>query len=231
MKYTTIFFDLDDTLIDTALNSKQVLEEVYTDYTINRYYPAFDDFFNKYQGINLHLWDQYEQNLISKEDLKKGRFQQALRDFTSITTEQSLDMNNDFMGRVSNKTNVIDGVVNILEYLKPKYHLYIISNGFVEVQDKKIKNAGLDSYFKNVFLSDHVGKNKPHPLIFNYALKKADTTSKDCIMIGDNINTDIIGAKNLGIDQIWFNPKNKADTDNIAPTYTVESLKDIREIL
>lgn len=231
MKYTTIFFDLDDTLIDTSLNSKQVLEEVYTDYTINKYYPTFDDFYNKYQSINLHLWDQYEQNLISKEELKKGRFQQSLREFTSITTEQSLEMNNDFMGRVSDKKNIIEGVENILEYLQPKYHLYIISNGFLEVQDKKIKNAGLDTYFKDVFLSDHVGKNKPHPLLFNHALKKANTTSNDCVMIGDNISTDIIGAKNLGIDQIWFNPKNTKDTDKIEPTYTIRTLNDIRTIL
>lgn len=231
MKYTTIFFDLDDTLIDTALNSKQVLEEVYTDYTINKFYPTFDDFYTKYQRINLHLWDQYEQNLISKEELKKGRFQQALSEFTTISTEQSLEMNSDFMGRVSNKKNIIEGVEAILEYLKPKYHLYIISNGFLEVQDKKIKNAGLDSYFKDVFLSDHVGKNKPHPLLFNHALKKAGTTSEDCIMIGDNINTDIIGAKNLGIDQIWFNPQDTKDINNIAPTYTVKVLNDIKAIL
>lgn len=231
MKYTTIFFDLDDTLIDTALNSKQVLEEVYMDYSIHKYYSAFDDFYKKYQSINLHLWDQYEQNLISKEELKKGRFEQSLRDFTSISTEQSMEMNNDFMGRVSNKKNIIEGVETILDYLQPKYLLYIISNGFLEVQDKKIKNAGLDSYFKGVFLSDHVGKNKPHPLIFNHALKEANTTSTDCIMIGDNINTDIIGAKNLGIDQIWFNPKDMKDAGNIAPTYTVKTLHDIRTIL
>ena len=231
MKYTTIFFDLDDTLIDTALNSKQVLEEVYTDYTINNYYSTFEDFYHKYQSINLHLWDQYEQNLISKDELKKGRFQQALGEFTAISTEQSLDMNNDFMGRVSNKTNIIEGVENILDYLKPKYRLYIISNGFLEVQDKKIKNAGLASYFKDVFLSDHVGKNKPHPLLFNYALKEAGTTIEDSIMIGDNINTDIIGAKKLGIDQIWFNPKDITDTNNIAPTYTIKALNDIKAIL
>ncbi|MBD8347455.1 MULTISPECIES: YjjG family noncanonical pyrimidine nucleotidase [unclassified Dysgonomonas] len=231
MKYTTIFFDLDDTLIDTALNSKQVLEEVYTDYTIDKYYPSFNDFYQKYQSINLHLWDQYEQNLISKEELKTGRFKQALNDFTSISTEQSLEMNNDFMGRVSNKKNIIEGVEDILEYLQPKYHLYIISNGFLEVQDKKIKNAGLDSYFKDVFLSDHVGKNKPHPMIFNYALKESSTSSTDCIMIGDNINTDIIGAKNIGIDQIWFNPKSMVDSSNVAPTYTVKTLNDIKTIL
>lgn len=231
MKYTTIFFDLDDTLIDTALNSKQVLEEVYTDYTINKYYPVFEDFYHKYQSINVRLWDQYEQNLISKEELKRERFQQALQEFTTISTDQSLEMNNDFMGRVTNKTNIIEGVQNILEYLKPKYRLYIISNGFLEVQDKKIKNAGLESFFTDVFLSDHVGKNKPHPLIFNYAVKEAGTTIENSIMIGDNINTDIIGAKNLGIDQIWFNPKDMADKNNIAPTYTVRILNDIKAIL
>lgn len=231
MKYTTIFFDLDDTLIDTTLNSKQVLEEVYIDYTINKYYPTFDDFYNKYQSINLHLWDQYEQNLISKKELKTGRFQQTLKDFTSITSEQSLEINNDFMGRVSNKSNIIDGVKPILEYLHSKYHLYIISNGFLEVQDKKIKNAGLELYFKDVFLSDHVGKNKPHPLIFNHALNKTGSNCKECIMIGDNIHTDIIGAKNLGIDQIWFNPKSLNDSGNIAPTYTIKALKEIETIL
>lgn len=231
MKYTTIFFDLDDTLIDTVLNSKQVLADIYTDYAFNKYYPTFEDYFNKYKIINLHLWDQYEQNLISKKSLMEDRFALTLQGYRDITVEESLEINKDFMERVSNKKNIIEGAHTILEYLTPKYDLYIISNGFEEVQGKKIKHATLDTYFKGVFLSDSVGKNKPHPAIFNYALKEANATIENCIMIGDNINTDIIGAKNIEMDQIWFNPKSMVDTNNIVPTHTIKKLEEIKHIL
>lgn len=231
MKYTTLFFDLDDTILDTVQNSKDALQELYSDYKFSNYFPDFDSFYSRYQSINLHLWDLYEQNQIEKNYLMTERFAKTLEGLQDISKDKSLEMNNDFMGRVSTRKNIIDGAIEILEYLQPKYKMFVVSNGFTEVQDKKISNAGVGSYFQKVILSDNVGKNKPHPVIFNYALQEACVASANCIMIGDNIKTDIIGAKNSGIDQIWFNPKGLEDTDNIAPNYTIQTLNQLRNIL
>lgn len=231
MKYTTIFFDLDDTILDTAQNSKNAVKEIFTDYKFDQYFATFDDFWNKYQAINTNLWHLYEHNQIDKDYLMSQRFAQTLADYTQIGNEKSLEINGDFMNRVSNRKDIVGGAIEILEYLKPKYQLHIISNGFIEVQDKKIKNAGVLDYFKQVILSEHVGKNKPHPDIFNYALKITNAEKDSSIMIGDNINTDIAGAKNSGIDQIWFNPRKQEDINQISPNYTIYSLDQIKQIL
>lgn len=230
-KYTTIFFDLDDTLIDTVKSGREGLEDIYHDYNLSNYFPLFDDFHAKYQKINLHLWDLYEHNLIDKETLKSQRFMETLEDYKTLSIQDSLNMNEQFMANVSSKKNVIEGAIDILDYLYPKYQMHILSNGFKEVQDHKVEKAGMLSYFKNIILSDHIGKNKPHPLIFQHALDKANATTENSIMIGDNIKTDITGAKNSNIDQIWFNPKQKPDENKVQPTYQISRLEEIKAIL
>lgn len=230
-KYTTIFFDLDDTLIDTVKSGREGLEDLYSDYNLSNYFPSFVEFHAKYQKINLHLWDLYEHNLIDKETLKTQRFQETLEGYQTLSVKQALDMNDRFMTNVSSKKNIIEGAIEVLEYLYPKYEMHILSNGFKEVQDNKIERAGMHFYFKNIILSDHIGKNKPHPLIFEHALKKANADTKETIMIGDNIKTDITGAKNSNIDQIWFNPQSKLDENNVAPTFQINKLEELKSIL
>ncbi len=231
MKYTTIFFDLDDTLIDTEQNSRDSLKDIYTDYQFSNYFPSLDDFTKKYMQINLHLWDLYEHGHITKDTLQTERFKQTLEGFISLSPEQSLDINHDFLARTTIKKNVIGGVKEVLEYLYPKYPLYILSNGFEEIQERKMQTAELKPYFKKVILSDHIGKNKPHPDIFLHALKEANSTHTNSIMIGDNIRTDITGAKNSEIDQVWYNPQNLSDEYNVSPTYTIQNLEELKNIL
>lgn len=231
MKYTTIFFDLDDTLIDTAQSGKEGLKDIYKQYKLENYFPLFDEFYNRYQKINLNLWDLYEHGKIDKQELKTERFQKTLEGYINLTAQQALNLNEEFMQLVSSKKNNIEGAIEILEYLQPKYRLHILSNGFKEIQDYKIEKAGMSSYFTHVVLSDHIGKNKPHPLIFEHALLKANTDSASSIMIGDNIKTDITGAKNSKMDQVWFNPHGKEDIEDIHPTYQIKKLEELRNIL
>lgn len=231
MKYTTIFFDLDDTLIDTAQSNKEALQDIFAKYSLSKYYDNFDSFYNKYKKINNHLWDLYAENKITKEKLKSERFMNTLKGHWEISIEQSLDINEEFLAIVNTKKNVIDGAIEILEYLAPKYKLYILSNGFEEVQDKKIAKAEMESYFAKVILSDHIGVNKPNPEIFKHALEMAQASNKETIMIGDNINTDILGAKNSQIDQVWYNPHKLVDEQSINPTYTIAKLDELKNIL
>ena len=228
--YTTIFFDLDDTLWDTHGNAKLCLNELYNEYQINRFYPTFNDFHKIYSQRTEVLWSNYSKGTIDKPTLIQSRFRCPFIDFDEPTDEMADNMNRDFFERIATKTGLIEGTIDLLEYLHGKYKMHIISNGFSELQDKKINGAGLGKFFDKVILSDAVGVNKPNPIIFNHLLNEAKVPQSEVIMIGDNIDTDIAGAQNSGIDQIWFNPTN-SNNNGISPTYTVQRLEEIKQIL
>jgi putative hydrolase of the HAD superfamily len=231
MKYTTVFFDLDDTLVDTLQNSKEALIELYAEYKIDRFFVSFEAFFEVFVRTNIHLWNLYEHNHIDKQTLKEERFKQALDGFWYLTSKESFEMNEDFLTKVSNKRNIIHGVNQMLEYLYPKYQLYILSNGFEEVQAKKLDSVKLTHYFKKIILSDHIGINKPDAQLFIHALNEAKISNAQAIVVGDNINTDIIGAKNSNIDQVWYNPRKVIDHTGVKPTYSIHELCELRDIL
>lgn len=230
MKYTSIIFDLDHTLLDTEQNNKEAIEEVYHYYSFDKYYKTFDEFYSIYLPHNLDLWRKYEQKKVSKDDMMLLRFYTPFVHIEGLTSEKALIINNDYLDRVSYKGKVIDGAFEILDELKPRFPLYILSNGFNEVQYKKMDSAGLTPYFEKIILSDHIGINKPDPALFDYALKEIGTKAEESVMIGDNWNSDIMGAKSAGIDQIWFNPQNESPK-GYTPTYTIQKLSEIKDIL
>lgn len=230
MKYTTIFIDLDDTLIDTVDNTIQTLKEMYADYGFEKYFGSYENFFTVFQTNNLANWHAYERNLITKDQLIKARFLGVFRNIDDVKDEEALKINEDYIDRIVRKDKLIEGAIDLLDYLKSRYKISTISNGFTEMQFRKIESAGLTSYFDKVILSDEVGINKPDPKIFHHALREAGIVKEEALMIGDNYFSDITGAYNSGIDQIWFNPGNKPEA-GIKPTYTVKSLSDIKNIL
>ena len=231
MKYTDILLDLDDTLIDTVRNTEITVNEIYNDYNLFTYFDSFPAFFSFYHANVSKLWDMYNKGQITKDEIQMERFAVSLRNTTLLSEDEIRTINEDYIRRIMLKDTLIEGAIDILDYLKPKYKIHILSNGFSEMQYKKMESAGISQdYFENIILSDVVGANKPHPDIFKYALNKINAGLKRVIMIGDNLQTDISGAYNSGIDQIWFNPKNKVSND-IQPTYTVGSLSEIKGIL
>lgn len=231
MKYTDILIDLDDTLIDTARNTKETLREIYNDYLFEKYFDTFDNFFSLYHGNVSKLWDMYNKGEISKEGIQNERFAVSLRHMEGFDDKRIQTINNDYIGRIMKKEAIVDGAIELLDYLKPKYRIHILSNGFTEMQYTKMESAGLSlDYFDNVVLSDKVGVNKPHPEIFRYTIEKAGAKPDETIMIGDNILTDIKGAYDSNIDQIWFNPENKT-AEKFEPTHTVRKLSEIKNIL
>ena len=203
MKYKSLFIDLDDTLWDTYHNNKECLEEVYTAHHFDRYYASFEAFFEIYWPHNNLLWEQYRNNEIDRQTLIIERFR---------------------------KTRLVPGAIELLEYLRPSYRMYILSNGFREVQFKKLCNSGLAPYFKRMILSEDACIQKPHKEIFDFALKNTNSRRSESLMIGDSWEADIIGAHNSKIDQLWLNPKGLPAKEFI-PTYTVGSLEEIKRIL
>ncbi len=248
MCYRDLFIDLDDTLWDIHRNGKECLEAIYVDYGYGKYYPGFEDYYDVYMRNNNRLWGLYRDGVIQKEELIVERFLAPVSEFGITDLEYAKRLNDDFLERTTRKTGLIDGTMELLEYLKPKYRMHILSNGFTEVQHKKIGNSGLRPYFDTVILSEEVGVNKPHPGMFTHALERAGARREQTVMIGDSWEADIVGAYRSGIDQIWLNPTGEVPTGAVLmgktnaeevslgeafviPTYTVGSLKEIKEIL
>ena len=142
MAYKNLFIDLDDTLWDTYHNNKECLEEIYTDYRLGRYYASFEAFYAYYMPYNLSLWAKYRAGEIDRQFLIVERFLHILRPMGIEDKKQALAMNHDFLMRTTTKSRIIPGAKELLEYLHPRYRLFILSNGFREVQYKKLCSAG-----------------------------------------------------------------------------------------
>lgn len=229
-KYKHLFFDLDRTLWDFEKNSEEVFRDMYRVLKLRRNgVKDFDEFFTTYRSVNHDLWDLYREGKIDKEFLNFQRFYQTLFEYGIENKALAEEMAKKYVEWSPLKTHLFDGTFELLDYLKSKYHLHIITNGFEEVQTVKLRESKLEPYFEQVIISETTPVKKPHPKIFQYAMHLAKANVEDCLMIGDDIDTDIKGAAGVGMDQIWTNfTKDKSD---FKPTFEVETLLEIKEIL
>lgn len=228
-----IFIDLDDTLWATYLNSKESLHDVYINNHWEEIEPDFDSFWMRYWSTNESLWDEYRQGKITKYELKMTRIRRVFEGKKEWTDEEVMQFNEQFLKQTSTKTRLIEGALDTLAYLHRYYRIYILSNGFREVQRAKIELSGIAPYIDRIILSEDAGINKPHRKIFQYAFSVTNTRACESIMIGDSWEADIIGAFNAGIASIWFNP-NQIPLPNNAPqhpTHTISRLEELRHIL
>ena len=231
IKYKSLFFDLDDTLWDTYHNNKECLEEIYDVYSFGQHYHSFEAFFSIYWPNNEMLWAKYRNHEIDRRTLITERLLYMLRPMGIDSEEYALKINKDFLFRTTKKTKIVDGAIELLKYLYPKYRLFILSNGFREIQSLKMLNSGLAPYFERIILSEDISIQKPHKEIFDFALKNTNSRRVESLMIGDSLEADIVGAQNAKIDQMWLNIKNLPPNNNIIPTFSVHSLAEIKEIL
>lgn len=231
MVYKDLFFDLDHTLWDFELNSKETMQELY----INHHIAAlgitdFDTFFNIYTAHNHRLWDRYAKGFIKQEELRWKRIYLSLLDFKIANEQLSKDMSLEFLQILPTKKKLFPHTIEILNYLKEKdYKMHLITNGFESVQIQKIKNAEIAHYFNEVVTSETSNSLKPNKEIFEFALKSSNATLSESIMIGDNETADIQGGINIGMDTVFVNHLKVAPT--LPATYTITHLKELEEIL
>jgi putative hydrolase of the HAD superfamily len=196
---------------------------------ISRGIPGLDSFLEKYKDYNDMLWGLYRENKIKKEVLNIRRFEVTLNAFGIDDLVLATNIAEDYVSISPRKKNLFPGAVEGLNFLKSKgYPLHIITNGFEEVQFSKLHNSGLNHFFTTITTSEEAGVKKPEPGIFHLALKKAAAMSKESIMIGDDINVDIEGARNIGMDQVLFNPLKNHHEAEI--NFEMHSWKEIEEI-
>lgn len=230
MAYKNVFFDLDRTLWDFQKNSEQTLLEL-----TNRYFPNnrlnFSEFLDTYYRINEALWVKYRNGEITKQFLRTTRFKQTFNELNVETNGSICDnISEDYIIESPIKTIVFPGTFEVLTYLKDKgYRLFLITNGFKEVQVKKIKHSKLENYFEKMITSDEAGYQKPDKRIFEHALKSTNSKKTESLMIGDDLDTDIAGAHAFGMDCIYFNPENSSKSSKA--TYEIKNLLDIISIL
>ena len=206
-KVTDIFFDLDHTLWDFDKNSALTFQEIFK---INGINVDSKEFLAQYEPINLHYWKLYREEKIDKGSLRFGRLNDAFLGINIVLDKELIyKLSEDYITHLTTFNYLFENTIEILDYLSLKYTLHIITNGFKEVQQKKMEKSNIHHYFKTVTNSEMVGVKKPNPKIFNYAIEAANTKVNQSIMIGDNYEADILGAHNIGMDTIFFNISKK----------------------
>lgn len=202
-----LFFDLDHTLWDFEKNSAETLRELYEEMNLNAHIADVNAFISIYQTINARYWDLYNHGKATKAEVRTGRFTDTLNHFKVPAAERlANEFGAAYIERSPTKNNVFDGTHDTLTYLKERYQLHIITNGFTEVQYLKLKNCDLTHFFDLILCTEEVGVNKPNPLVFQTALERTQASPSESVMIGDNPETDIKGAQNCGLHTILFNP-------------------------
>lgn len=210
---TDIFFDLDHTLWDFDKNSELAFETI-----LKESHPTINitEFIEAYIPINQACWKLYQNDKISHIELRYNRLKHTFDALNYVISDELIDaMSEDYIRILPDNNALFDGAIEILEYLKDKYNLHIITNGFADVQDRKITNSNIGSYFQTITNSEMAGVKKPNPIIFEYALNAANSKKENSIMIGDCLEADIEGALNAGIDAIFFNDKKSEAQQNI----------------
>ena len=228
-KYRHIYIDLDRTLWDFEANAREAFDDIFVMYNLSDIIPDFNKFIDTYVFYNEQLWEKYGKGKIRKDILRTERFRLTLNRFKIKDSALVNRIRDAYMEITPRKSNLVKGAIETLAYLKLKYNLYILTNGFPEVQYTKIKNCGIESFFKKIITSEEAGWHKPDKRIFQYALKCVNAKKDDSLMIGDNLEIDIKGARNFGMDQVFYNVDNIRH--KIKVTFEIKEFTELMEIL
>jgi putative hydrolase of the HAD superfamily len=221
---------LDHTLWDHQSNANETLADIYNDFELERLsgfnLNQFQDTFHK---INHNLWHEYHLGRIDQAQIRNTRFKKVLSALDLEVFDSDMELAEKYLSQCPCKSNLMPHALEVLDYLKERYPMTIITNGFDEIQHIKMVSSGLIGYFDLVITSERSGWLKPHHKIFDFAVQHARVSAAECLMIGDNPATDIKGARAAGIDQIYYDPGNHDDM--LDSTYRIQSLLQLKELL
>lgn len=229
-KYKHVFFDLDHTLWDYDTNASQALFELYDQHSlsrINRF--GKEELANTFFEVNYELWDLYNAGKIHRPDIRKHRFPTIFERLGAAVADLPPTLEMEYIALAPTKSATFENAHHVLTHLKEKYELHVITNGFDDIQSTKLKSSSLDQYFDVIVTSETTAYRKPDKEIFELAMNRAGASLEESIMIGDNLESDIQGAINVGMDHVWFNPT-KVSTEATVQ-HEIENLIALKSIL
>ena len=228
--YKHIFFDLDRTLWDFDASALIAFGELFEKHNLRQKgIPDVETFQKAYNIHNDELWALYREGNIQKEVLRGLRFKLTLNDFGIDDEQLAEQIGEEYLDISPLRVSLFPDAAEVLEYVAGRYNTHLITNGFSEVQAIKLKSSGLGVYFRTVVTSEEAGHKKPDPRIFRYAFDKSGAAPEESLMIGDDPEVDIEGAKKVGMDQVLFDPESKYDQNG--STYYINELKELNRLL
>lgn len=228
--YKHLFFDLDHTLWDFDRNSAECIAELFDTFRLADIGIASADEFSKhFIAINRKLWSDYDKNLIEHTYIRQHRFPMVFQALGVDENAVHADLNIEYLRLLPQKPHLLESAREVLDYLQGRYTMHIITNGFAEIQAVKMDSAEIAHYFTHVITSENANAKKPDPLVFQYAMEISGTTSAESLMIGDNYEADILGAKSVGMDTVFYNQPGTVVTDK--PTYDIRHWNELMAIL
>ncbi len=205
-----LFFDWDNTVWDFSANSKLAMIESYNKYHLEQHFGPIENFLPEYYKVNDALWADYRNLKITKEELIRTRFNQTFKNLGLDDFELSMKVNEAYLDATTYKKELVPGAETMLKTLKSRgYKLYVITNGFLEVQKRKMRNSGIEQLFDMSIISDEAGALKPSRAFFDYAFDKTGAIPAQSLVIGDDPDADIAGAVDYGLKCVFFNRKGK----------------------
>ncbi|CAG8998611.1 MAG: Putative HAD-hydrolase YfnB [Candidatus Celerinatantimonas neptuna] len=231
MNYQHIFFDLDHTLWDFERNARKALRQLYQQFLSLSQFSE-QCFIDVYEQVNHQLWALFDRGGIDKQNLRRLRFPQTFEILHANESDYSIscdEMDQWYIEHCSKMDGLFSGCHQCLSALKQHFQLHLITNGFAETQHQKLLSSNLTGYFQQIFISDELGIHKPNPAIFEHAMSEVGAVAAECLMVGDNLVADIDGARKVGIDQVWFNPKSLNSNDPM--TYQIHQLDELPKLL
>ncbi|MUP46636.1 noncanonical pyrimidine nucleotidase, YjjG family [Gramella sp. BOM4] len=223
---TDVFFDLDHTLWDFERNSALAFDQIFNKQKLEL---NLDEFMKVYKPINFRYWELYRNNSVTKEALRFGRLKESFDALKFEACDATINLiANDYIEYLPKNNHLLEGSMELLKELQHKYSLHIITNGFEEVQHLKMRNSGILDFFSTITTSEEAGVKKPHPQIFEKALLKSGALPTHSVMIGDNLEADIVGASQFGLHVIYLNPDREVSQDQFAE---IQKLKEVLNYL
>ena len=207
----------------------ETIEELFYRHGLDRSISNPRDFTDVFHQVNLELWALYRKGEMTKKVLRTKRFEDSLARFGITNDKLAEKIGDDYLEISPTKTLLVPHAREVLTYLQTRYNLHILTNGFLTTQQIKLKNCRLEEYFQSLTTSEVVGHNKPRPEIFHQALSSVNARKKESLMIGDDLEVDILGARRFGIDQVFLNRDNVVHSDPV--TYEIKSLLVLKDIL